>query len=84
MMIPRNDVLFKFVVEFTFILQNICLKRGFGHNGSQIDNKIIETTKIQNKDLKFTKTTKMQTQDSQKPQILKINIEFLESWFQRL
>jgi hypothetical protein len=38
----------------------------------------------QNKDLKLTKTTKKQTQDSQKPQIPKINTKFLESVFQRL
>ncbi len=62
MMIPRNDVLFKFVVASTFTLQNICLEMGFVHNGSQIDNKLIETTMTQNKDLKLTKT---HTQDSQ-------------------
>jgi len=38
----------------------------------------------QNKDFKLNETTKTQTQDSQKPQIPKINIEFLGSMFQRL
>lgn len=75
---------FKFVVESTFALQNICLEMGFLYNVSQIDNKFIETTMTQNKDFKLTKTTKTQTQDSQNPQIPRINTDFLGSMFQRL